>query len=397
MTETAIPRQMSQEEILAELPRIREGIMKCREILLANLVMIGETPAPTFHEEYRVKLMQDRFIMSGLDNASTDEVGNALGVVPGLSEGEGSILVVAHADSVHDMSHDHTVTVQQDTVTGAGLSDNALSLAVIASLPSFLQTLGIELRHNLILMGGARSLGRANLEGLKFFLENSKVPIGHGICLDSLLLGRTSYRSIGMIRGEIQVAVPKEYDWTRYGLVGAIQVLTDIVTRISEIPLPRKPQTFVVMGSIHGGNTYNVIPTNAYLRFEIRGESAEMVDKIFGHIEEIADEIGSSSRAEVRVQAVARRTPGGIEYGHPLARMSRKILKALDLEPQSSPSTSELTSFIEAGIRAITIGLTDGDEDSESRDVLQIVPMFTGVTQLIALLLAIDNGHCEDD
>ena len=40
----------SVEEIISDLPAIREACISLRETLLANLVMLGEIPAPTFKE-----------------------------------------------------------------------------------------------------------------------------------------------------------------------------------------------------------------------------------------------------------------------------------------------------------------------------------------------------------
>jgi acetylornithine deacetylase/succinyl-diaminopimelate desuccinylase-like protein len=384
------------EEIIAELPAIRDKIYGLRELLLTNLVVLGETPAPTFFEEMRVQLLNDRFRMSGLDSASEDEIGNAFGILPGTG-GKRDILVVTHADSILDESVDHTVTIQPGTVTGAGLCNNALGLAILATLPTFIEELGLEFKNNLVLMGAVQSLGRGNLGGLQFFLENTDRKIACGLCLDSLELGRISNNSTGMLRGEIEVKVPKEYDWTRDGITGAIQVLGELIGRISEIPLPHKPRTVVVMGSVRGGNTYNVIATKASLRFEIRSESEDMVAEIFSRIEAITGEVASISLADVSVSEIARRHPGGVEFAHPLVRTAREAFKALGVEPHNRPSTSELATFIEQKIPAISMGFTVGEEISDGRDVLHIDEIFTGVAALIGLLLAIDGGYCEND
>lgn len=381
--------------IIDQLPGIRERLMGMREILLANLVMLGETPAPTFREDRRIKLLQDRFIMSGLDNTSTDEMGSGYGILPGSEQHEKHILVVAHADSVLDESADHTVTVQPNEVIGPALGDNAFGVAVLASLPSMLEALEITFEHNIILMGAARSLGRGNLGGLQFFLDNPERKVGWGVCLDAVELGRISYHSIGMTRGEVRVTVPKEYDWTRFGIMGAIVTLNEVIAKINEIPLPRKPQTVVVLGSVSAGKGYNVIATKAVLRFEIRSESAEMVEEVWRRIEDICAEVASMSQAEVRLESMARRHPGGIDFSHPMARTARELIRAVGLETRISPSSSELAALTEREISAIAMGLTLGHDVDETIDALQIAPMFQGVTNLIGLLLAIDRGCCD--
>jgi hypothetical protein len=69
----------------------------------------------------------------------------------------------------------------------------------------------------------------------------------------------------------------------------------------------------------------------------------------------------------------------------------------LDIEPQISPSISELSTFIDRSIPAITIGITYGKRLKNQKEMIQIPPIFTGLTQLVGLLLAIDGGFCNED
>ncbi|UCF98708.1 MAG: peptidase dimerization domain-containing protein [Spirochaetaceae bacterium] len=384
------------EEILTLLPFVREAGQAAREILLANLVMIGEIPSPTFDEFRRVEFIQNRFVEAGLHNASADEMGNALGILPGTS-GEQNILVVAHVDTVHAATVDHTITLHPQSAMGPGVGDNALGVAVVVTLPTLLELLNIELESNLVLMGASRSLGRGDLEGLRFFLSNSEIPISVGIGIEGFPLGRLSYSSIGMYRGEIVCSVPEEYDWTRFGASGAIVTINEVINHIQEIRLPRRPRSTIVLGSILGGQAYNTIATNAVLRFEIRTESEEIGEEIFHQMEAIISEVSSQTGADITLDVFARRRPGGITYQHPLARAVRRIMSALDIQPRKSPSTAELSAFIGHDIPAITVGVTYGEHLNTPEEEVLIEPMFTGLAQLIGILLAIDRGFCNAD
>ena len=383
------------KEILDLLPRILEEARAIREIFLANLAMISEIPAPTFGEADRVHLVQQRFSECGLQNCSTDEAGNALGIIPG--EKDNNILVVAHADTVFPASVDHTITLRSDSVSGAGVGHNSLGLAVVVSLPTLLERLGLKLGATVFLMGASRSLGQGNLEGLTFFLSNAPVPLRAGVCVEGVQLGRLSLSSIGMLRGEIRVAVPEEYDWTRFGARSAITILNEVLNRINEIRLPKRPRTSIVVGSVEGGKSYDTIATHAVLRFEIRSESAAMVREIRQRMADISTEVSSQSAARVTLKIFARRKPGGISFGHPLARRARRILQSLKVLPRVSPSMSELSAFIERKIPAITIGLTTGEHMNEPDETIRIDKIFTGVAQLVGILLAIDGGFCDED
>ncbi|MEX1063573.1 MAG: M28 family peptidase, partial [Balneolaceae bacterium] len=164
------------DSVYERLPDIETSLKGMSEIILSNLVMIGEIPAPTFHEEKRVQFILKRFDEAGLTECSADEAGNGIGVLPG-KEVDKSILVNAHADTVFPFGVDHTMQVSTDVVTGPGVADNSLGSALLTSLPYILEKLGIRLRHNLVLLAGVKSLGRGDLQGIRFFLDNNPFDI----------------------------------------------------------------------------------------------------------------------------------------------------------------------------------------------------------------------------
>ena len=383
------------EDILETLPKHERGLRNLKEMVLANLVMIAEIPAPTFSEQHRVKFITDRFTEAGLQNCSTDEVDNAFGILPG-SNSDRNILAVAHLDTNYETSIDHSIAMETDFVRGPGVGDNGLGLAVLATLPQALEELGIELESNLLLMGSSRSLGRGNIEGLRFFLSNTKVPVSAGVVIEGIKLGRISYSSIGMMRCEIAYTVPEEYDWTRFGAVGSIVVINEVINRVLEIPLPRRPRTSIVFSSIRGGTSFGNLAKKAILRFEIRSESDEMVLQLRDQIEYIVAEVSTNTGAEVTFDVFAQRHPGGIAFSHPLATHAREIMRSLDIKPRISPSTSELSAFIDRKIPALTLGITDGEEVAENREIIEIDPIFRGFAQLIGLILAMDKGYCDE-
>lgn len=386
----------SFDDILYSLEEIEEKTKNLKEILLANLVMIGEIPAPTFGEDKRIDFLLNRFKEAEITNNSVDEVGNGIGILEG-QQGKGNILVVAHADTVFGSKVDHTIQVQPDTVTGPGVADNSLGLAVLATIPTFLEKCDIKLNNNLILMGASRSLGRGNLEGLRFFLSNFEKEIQAGVGIEGVELGRLSHTSIGMKRGEISCSVPEEYDWSRFGDASAILTINEVINRLNEIRLPQRPRTSIVMGSIEGGTSFNTTALSAKLQFEIRSESSEMVQDIHQVMQEIISEVSARSGDSISLDIFAQREPGGIPFSHPLIRHTRSIMDELEIEPRPGPSTSELSTFIDRNIPAITLGLTHGDHVHEKNESIEIEPVYTGIAQVIGTLLAIDGGFCEED
>ena len=96
------------------------------------------------------------------------------------------------------------------------------------------------------------------------------------------------------------------------------------------------------------------------------------------------------------METFARRRPGGIPFAHPLAKQAGSIMKRRNIESRKSPSTSELAAFIERSIPAITIGITNGERQNQLDEAVMIEPIFTGLAQLIGILLCIDRGYCDE-
>ena len=383
----------ANDPVSGELPPVieyREQMRSLRERILADLVMIGEIPAPTFAEEQLVRFLCDRFTEEALDQISVDEVQNASAVLPGKS-GENNILIVAHTDRVWDGAIDHTVTVTAGSLTGPGIADNALGIAALTTLPSLLTHLGVKLKANLVFLGASRSMGRGDLQGLRFFTDNVKVPIGAAIALEGIQLGRLSYSSLGMNRCEVKVNTPEEHHWESWSLSGAITSLTRIVQGILSIETPEVPKTSIILGSINSGSSFNVPPTRATLRFEVRSEEPGMVTRIREQIEEIIEQIIAENRIHATLEVIARRKPGTIGFGHPFVRSARSILKQLGIKPQVAPSTSELSVLLEKGIPSLTLGISEGDNKHQLDETVRIDPVFSGLAQVVALLQSIDS------
>ncbi len=379
-----------EEGILSSVPTYREQMQLLRERILADAVMIGEIPAPTFGEDRLVTFLCDRFTEEGLDRVAVDEVKNASAVLPGKT-GKKKILVAAHTDKIWHQSIDHTISVTSDGLLGPGIADNALGVTTLTMLPAILNLLGLGLNADLILLGASRSMGHGDLEGLSFFVDNVSMPIGAGLCLEGVQLGRLSYSSLGMTRGEIKITSEEQQHWDAWGRSGAITAMNRIIEKILAIRTPEVPKTSIILGSVNAGTSFNVPPTRASLKFEVRSEEPGMVANIRDQIEELVAQVIAENRINAELEIIARRKPGSIEFSHPLVRSARAIMKQLGLEPVVAPSISELSVLLDRGIPSMTLGITKGDNKHQLDESVQISPIFTGLAQVVAVLQFIDQ------
>lgn len=381
-------------DLLRDFPSRTEKIREKKDSFLTDAVLLGEIPSPTFGEQERVRTVVDRFRENGLSNPGVDEFGNASAQLPG-TEGQSSILIMAHADCVFSPEVRHEIQVGSDSMTGPGIADNALGLAAMISLPRLLKELGIELRDNLILVANCKSLGRANLEGAHGFLETMSQPVRAGICVEGSTLGRLSYSGLGTLRGEITLQVPSDYDWKRFGASGAISHLTGLINQIREIPIPKEPKTQLVFGGLKCGSSYNTSPRQGSLRFEITSEEDGIIGQMENQLNEICEQFSAETGTLVNMEVVAKRQNCGIPYAHPLVKTTRSIMQKAGITPQVDPSTGDLNALILGGLPAVTLGLTTVENLREINETIQLDPLYSGMCQLVTLIQAIDQGICE--
>ena len=381
--------------IIDQIPKQIEAMQAMRETILANAIMVGEIPAPTYLEDSRTQFICNRFIECGLQNISHDEKGNAMGLLNGRI-GKKTILLLAHLDTPYNDSVDHTVSVDQDTLSGPAIGNNALGVAALPTLPNILEKLGTTFDDNILFLAHTRCLGFGDLEGFKFFIENNKLPLHAAIGISGAPLGRLSYTSVGMMRGNI-VCTAQRPDLTQLGGPNAIASLNGIISSILNIPFPQEPKTNIILGKIQGGSSFSSVATRSQLGFEVRSDQAGMVDEIEQQIQSIVDHVQNDEGENAELQVIARRNTGGLSPQHPLVNITQNILQKLDIPPVIRPSAGALASLIEHKVPAVAIGLTRGHRSTERSETIEIEPIYVGLAQLIAMMQAIDGGLCDVD
>lgn len=383
-------RTMGFPECVAELP---QALGPLREEFLANLVLLGQIPAPTGHEADRVQFILDRFLEAGIPEAGEDEAGNAVGTISGRT-GDRNIVLVAHLDTIVPSNIDHNVVVQTDRIVGPGISDNSMGAAVLSMIPNCLTQLGIELDSDLKLLATVKSLHRGNHAGLKFHLDHAPEPVDFGLCLEGVQRGRLNYFSIGTLRGDITCNVRPILSRS-YGSQSAVVVLNHIVNQLLNIEVPQRPFTRVSIGRLRAGVSYDTEPDHAELGFEVISHDDEMITRIQQQIEEIVSEVAARHAVDAVLDCFFRRGAGGLAFSHPLIKSTLEVMETLRIEPDQGHSPSELSEFIARGIPAVTLGITEGEKNRKGPDHVLIEPLVGGIAQIIGVLLAIDSGTCD--
>lgn len=366
----------------------REKLRRLREILFANIVLTAEIPSPTGAERRLTRFLTDRFTEAGLANISLDQAGNIAGVLPGRS-GTRNLLVVAHLDKIWAETDDHTVSVGVGMMSGRGLADNSLGVAILATLPIILEELDLDLEANLVLLGTTRSFGRGDLAGMRFFLENSERALDAALVLEGIDLGRLSHSSLGMARGEIAVENPRGAipDGPDGGVVATIHAL---LGDLLAIDAREAPEARIRIGSFEAGSDYSTAPHAGLIRFEIHSQDAEQVGRIEEKIAKLVERYQGDAIL-TRLEMIAHRRPGNLGEDHPLVRRTRGIHARLGIESRMTPSVSELALLLDRGIPALTLGITRGEGRHTAGESIALEPLFDGLAQIVAVLQVMDE------
>lgn len=371
-----------------------EKLKPLREQLLSNAVLFAQMEAPTGKEEQRVEFMLERFALAGLSHAASDQIGNAVGVLPG-SAGKRDIMLCTNLDSEVAPGMSFDVTVLSDKIIGAGVAENPVCASVMVLLPDILKMLGIELKSNLVMVGSVKSFDRGNHEGLNFFLDNAPHRPDYGLVLEGVPLGKLNHFSIGTLRGDMHCSVDTGRD-RLYDAESALVVLTSVVNRMMRIKLPRRPYSVVRLGKLHAGRAYDIEPENAELGFEVVSYDDDIIHGVREEIDSIIAEMAARYDVDIDIDYFFSRQAGGLEFNHPLVQSALACMRVLDIEPIQAHIASELSNFIARDIPALTLGVTSGRRRLRLTDHADIDNIFKGIAQLIGILLAIDRGACDE-
>ena len=387
-------------DFLKQLPDLVEEIKSLQDIIITNIVLIGQTPAPTFKEKRRAKVFMDRLAEFQVDECTTDGYRNPIGIIRGQSSGtKPPIFVVAHLDTFYQSFDKDLVFnygIKQDAITGPGILDNSVGVGVMASLPVIFKELNLRFESDIVLAGTIQSIGKGNLRGVRHLLKTWPTPIRGGICIEGIELGRLNYYSDGMIRGEVECSVSKQKGIFHKFTPNAILILNEVINEILNLRLSQRPRSRIVIGKISGGANHGKIAYDGTLGFEIRSDSYKMVKKIYGDIKDIVEGIGHENEVDLNLKTISNLRSARLKFNHPLVKSAAAVLETLGIKPISKSTESALSIFLSHKIPTLTLGVTHGVNYYMDNATMEIEPMFKGIAQIIGVLKAIDSGVCDE-
>ncbi|HZW28190.1 MAG TPA: M20/M25/M40 family metallo-hydrolase [Trueperaceae bacterium] len=319
--------------------------------LVDLVVLLAETPAPTFAESARAEVVARLWSEAGLE-PRRDAAGNVVADVPG---GSGPVvLVAAHLDSVFGEGTDVRVRRDGDRLLGPGVGDDAAGLAL---LTAYLQELP-ERRPRLVVAATVGEEGAGDLRGARQVVADHKDRVDHFVAFDGHL-GSVCHQGVGSLRHEVVMTTAGGHSWGDYPSPSAVHAVGRAVARLAALPVPREPRSSLNVGLVWGGTSVNSIAAEAGFALDLRSVDQRTLELLWEACRAEVERVAEESGCGLTVSRVGAR-PAGASDNARLVEAARKALSAVGIDASLAPASTDANAAMAAGLSAVALGAYRG-------------------------------------
>ncbi len=353
-------------EALAARPdvrRAREWLERYDGETLAWQRGIAAIPAPTGDERRRADAVAERLGAMGLTAQRRDGAGNVI-ARSGAGEATG-VVVAAHLDTVFPAGTDLTVHQHGARLVAPGISDNARGLAGIVALAGALHHAGLRTREPVTFVATVGEEGAGDLAGAKHLFTDPAFRPAAFIALDGAGTERVVHRALGSRRLRAQFRGPGGHSWAAFGVANPTHAVGVAAAAIGELPLPAEPRSTASVVRIGGGSGLNTIPQEAWLELDLRSESEEALDALYGSVTQaLGRALDVANRRRVpgtlpltlQLVPLGFRPSGATEPGHELVRAAVAATLSVGHKAELAAASTDANIAISRGIPGIALG-----------------------------------------
>jgi len=361
----------------AEIPRI-----------VAEAVRIAEIPSPTGEEAARALLVYE-LLQDALGQAKIDSAGNVVSVLVGNPSQPGTV-ILAPLDSWY-APEDHTVVdVRPDRLTGPGIASHAIALATLVALARTLAQQKVQGLGDVWFVATVGSEMSGDLRGVCALFPWLPSVATKVICLQGPGLGRLDHWSVGTYRGELTVWTPGGHCWRDSQRPSALRLAMRFSQEMEDIPKPSLPRTLYNPSKLESGDAWNMLPSKAVLRFELRSDGETELQTMIKQSQLRASQLCKGlvgCRAELQQRGFRHAT--GLFQEDPLVVGTKEAQVWAGLTPKLGASSSDASVCLHYGVAAVTIGLAQTVGLETHQESLELDSLQAGLRQAFAVLIQV--------
>jgi acetylornithine deacetylase/succinyl-diaminopimelate desuccinylase-like protein len=347
--------------------------------LIDKAIAIQSIPAPTFSEGARAAWIHKEFSNFEYLNPEQDPIGNVYVRIPGGDKPP--LILSAHLDTVFPMETSLQLHRTSDMISGPGIGDNSISLAVLLELAEDLHKQ--DLPGDVWLVANVGEEGLGNLLGMRQVVSRFGDEVTGYIVLEGMSLGHIYYKGLSIQRFRIAAEGPGGHSWIHNNRPSAIHELVKISNALLNIELSKQPKSTLNIGLIHGGTSINSIAGKAYIELDLRSETSNNLDDLILHVNEL---ISSFSETDITLslKSIGERPGGTLPPDHPLLGAAKEALKSIgERNVQLEIGSTDANVPLSLGLPAICIGLTRGGGAHSMDEFIEIPPITLGYAALL--------------
>ncbi len=364
----ALRSAQQQVSRIAELRRVHDAFAWFRAHArdLEELQLeVTSIPSPPWGEGARSEWLAQRFTAIGLSDVHRDELGNVLGIRPGVDPSAPFIALSAHIDTVFPAGTPTHVRRDSGKLYGPGVSDNSSGIVALLAMASAIQAVGLANTAPILFIGDVGEEGEGDLRGMRHIYRQPRwsATIASLVVLDGAGSDTIIAEGLGSRRYEIIVRGQGGHSWSDFGVANPIVALARIIDRFTRTPVPVSPKTTFNIGIINGGTSVNSIPESATMRVDTRSASVDELDRLERALHEAVDhvipEITGRKKQELltaEVRVIGNRPAADLPTESQLLKMIRAVDAQLENTARIQRASTDANIPLSLGREAIAIG-----------------------------------------
>jgi len=326
---------------------------------------VTSIPAPPWGEAARSEWLATQFSAVGLSDVHRDELGNVLGMRPGVDSGAPFIALSAHIDTVFPAGTPTHVRRDGDKLYGPGISDNSSGMVALLAMASAMQSAGLANIAPVLFIGDVGEEGEGDLRGMRHIYQQPRwsANIASLVVLDGAGSDTIIAEGLGSRRYEIVIRGQGGHSWSDFGVANPIVALARIIDRFTRTPVPVSPKTTYNIGIINGGTSVNSIPESATMRVDTRSASVDELDRLERALHEAVDhvipEITGRKKQELltaEVRVIGNRPAADLPVESQLLKTIRAVDAQLGNTARIQRASTDANIPLSLGREAIAIG-----------------------------------------
>lgn len=332
-----------------------------------QLITITEIPAPPFKEEARGKAFADMLRAAGINDVTTDEVGNVLGLRPGTDKDAKPVVISAHLDTVFPEGTPIKVRREGNRLHAPGIGDDSRGLANLLGYARALDAAKIKTKAPILFVRTVGEEGQGDLRGVRHLFTKGvyKDRIGAFFSIDGSDPAGITNGGVGSKRYRVTFSGPGGHSFGAFGIVNPMNAMASAINGLYQVTLPKDPKTTYSASVTGGGTSVNSIPHDVWVEVDMRSiDAAELakLDQQFTAIvgKAVADENAARSTTAGTIKAdmkvIGERPAGNTPESATIVRATSAAARSRGFDPKLGASSTDSNIAMSLGIPAVTIG-----------------------------------------